>query len=804
MSLVSEILALLNEAEVDDQVRWVVLASIQGEEELEAVLEGNIDGLDFDEAAVVVDGQSAYLESIEVSGFRGIGSKTTMELAPGPGLTVVAGRNGSGKSSFADALEVLLTGDSWRWKDKAAEWKRGWRNLHDGEAPRVAANFELEGHRGSTEMWREWDDTAKEAAQGETMVQPPGEKRTTLDGIGWTNALDVYRPLLSHSELGVVASNPSSLFDALTGVLGVERLVNAAELLRRRRLELEKPLKEAKKELKDNLLPSLQSVEDERAGKAIDAVTARTWDLDAVGQVAAGAGSPDPQVRALRTIAEAEGPELDAVSELASRLESAISVVAQLEDAEAGRAARVALLLQQALHEHEDHGDMPCPVCGEGQLDASWRQRTEAELEKLNEAASAYREAVGARDTAAQEVRRVVNARALSIDKVDLDTSEYESAVSRWRDLPEDVSAWPGHLRSQVGDVASAVGDLKKWAAAEVAERESEWTPVAVSLASWVELARRGQYDDVLAKQLKRAEAALVHATEQIRADRFDPISKQAIALWERLRLQSNVHLNEIALVGKGSRRRVDLNVTVDDADTAALGVVSQGEVNCLALSLFFPRVMLDESPFRFIVIDDPIQAMDPARVDGLAQVFADVAKERQLVVFTHDDRLPEALRRLGLPHTLLQVTRRPGSVVQVEKAHDPVVQYFLDARVVAKDEELSDLVASRVVPGFCRNGIEAACVEAVRRRRIGRGESHQSVEDAVVGRKTMELAALALFDDENQGGQVLAEINKRWDRRAGNAFRDCQKGAHQGFGGSLLDLTHESQRLAEGLRALP
>lgn len=121
----------------------------------------------------------------------------------------------------------------------------------------------------------------------------------------------------------------------------------------------------------------------------------------------------------------------------------------------------------------------------------------------------------------------------------------------------------------------------------------------------------------------------------------FEPIPKQAIALWESLRLQSNVHLKEIALVGKGNRRRVDLQVTVDEEEAAALGVVSQGEVNCPALSLFFPRVMLEESPFRFIVIDDPIQAMDPARVDGLAKVFADVAKDRQLLVFTHDDRLP-------------------------------------------------------------------------------------------------------------------------------------------------------------------
>ena len=43
-----------------------------------------------------------------LEGFRGIVLRAELELTPGPGLTLVIGRNGSGKSSFAEALEVLL------------------------------------------------------------------------------------------------------------------------------------------------------------------------------------------------------------------------------------------------------------------------------------------------------------------------------------------------------------------------------------------------------------------------------------------------------------------------------------------------------------------------------------------------------------------------------------------------------------------------------------------------------------------------------------------------------------------------
>ena len=99
-----------------------------------------------------------------------------------------------------------------------------------------------------------------------------------------------------------------------------------------------------------------------------------------------------------------------------------------------------------------------------------------------------------------------------------------------------------------------------------------------------------------------------------------------------------------------------------DGEGANALGVMSQGELLALSVSVFLPRAALDESPFRFAVIDDPVQAMDPAKVDGLARVLHRAARTRQIVVFTHDDRLPEAIRRLRLDATMLHVDRRARS----------------------------------------------------------------------------------------------------------------------------------------------
>lgn len=110
---------------LEDGWGGLVLGAFEGRAGLEAQLQGSAVSSRpvAPQSAPVAAG--AFLRSVTVEGFRGIGRFGSLELAPGPGLTLVVGRNGSGKSSFAEALEVLLTGESLRWKDRAAVWRPG-------------------------------------------------------------------------------------------------------------------------------------------------------------------------------------------------------------------------------------------------------------------------------------------------------------------------------------------------------------------------------------------------------------------------------------------------------------------------------------------------------------------------------------------------------------------------------------------------------------------------------------------------------------------------------------------------------
>jgi hypothetical protein len=254
------------EAEGEEAGAWrgTALAALDGREALEAELAGAAQAPRVAAGARSVPAVAgAFLERVVVEGFRGIGPRQTLELRPGPGLTLVVGRNGSGKSSFAEGLEVLLTGDSLRFKERAAVWREGWRNLHHPEASLRAA-FVVEGEPGPCVVSRRWSaEAAFEAAEAtaERHGGPPAE----LAELGWTAALRTHRPFLSYNELGsLLDEGPSKLYDALSSILGLEDLVQATAALQDARREREKAQKEVA-DARGPLVERLRAGEDERA-----------------------------------------------------------------------------------------------------------------------------------------------------------------------------------------------------------------------------------------------------------------------------------------------------------------------------------------------------------------------------------------------------------------------------------------------------------------------------------------------------------------------------------------------------------
>ena len=118
------------------------------------------------------------------------------------------------------------------------------------------------------------------------VVQPKGKPKTSLEAMGWKAALVSYRPFLSYNELGsMLDEGPSKLYDALSLVLGLEDLVIAQAALAKSRLDRQQAMDAADQEretLIELLKALLEKEADDRATACLDALTSKSWGLDAV------------------------------------------------------------------------------------------------------------------------------------------------------------------------------------------------------------------------------------------------------------------------------------------------------------------------------------------------------------------------------------------------------------------------------------------------------------------------------------------------------------------------------------------
>ena len=656
----------LSDDSVPDQVARLILDAMRGSaSEAEAGNGRQSAGL-----------RRVYLKSISVEGFRGIGPQATLYLTPGPGLTVVTGRNGSGKSSFAEAAELALTGENKRWEDRTAVWKEGWRNLHTPKKEPTAIALQLteDGISGTTTVTRDWaSGAALDSANEHVWI---GDSEQSLTDKGWARPLELYRPFLSYSELGaLVSGRPSSMHDAMQAILGLDLLTSMEKRLTEERRTAEADAKAAKNEL-PALLAKLAAHPDERARLAERAIGGREKDLTTLDTlIVADDVAGDGLVGVLKEVAAITLPTSESVAAAVDRLVAARAAVAALVGTRAADARRLAGLLIAAVEHQRSHADKPCPVCGGRLLDKGWAAATKDSIAELTTQA-AQADSASAEETAAVSVLGRLVPPKPAVLRADLgpglDPAAASAAWDRWAaDIAAITSVGASSADGVISPKASestpafdalstAVTGLRSSADQALQDRAAAWLPLARDLAAWSDLARKGNAASVRANDLRKAIDWLRAVGKEVRNARLAPFARTSAAVWETLRQESNVELGPITLAGAGPMRKVTLDVTVDGMPGAPLSVMSQGELHALGLALFLPRATAADSRFGFVVIDDPVQAMDPAKVDGLARVLSSVAAE-----------VPAGLRALGGP---------------------PCVNAFWDAKKGVHDSQHGDL----------------------------------------------------------------------------------------------------------------
>jgi recombinational DNA repair ATPase RecF len=624
---------------LSERCRELVLAAFEGEEQLAAAIAGEVI------ASRIVERRAQpstvpqmFLSAISVQGFRGIGPVSTLPLRPGPGLTIVTGRNGSGKSSFAEAAELVLTGDNKRWSAKENNqrlWRDGWRNLHGtGDGPAcIGVDLMISGEPGPTALRMTWSDGA-DLDDGKFTRQRHGAKRETFDSTLWPEEFRLYRPFLSYNELGALLDGkPTQLHAALYRLLGLGSLDLASERLKTIRGELDRQAKETKEE-RTRLVGELGLIDDDRARAARELMDKPAPNLSAVAELALGDDTSAAEISALRVLAALPFPSPADVAESVERIRAAAHGLAEARTTDSARADEVAALLRLALT-HQADEECACPVCGVGTLNTAWRERATAQVQELERVTEQLRRASDSLATSVAGAMLLITPvpSVLTAPPIGVNVAPALDAWRAWEQSAQITE--PERLATRMESahhvLATCLAELIHAAQTVLSRLDEIWRPIASQLFAWHDRAQRVARDAPLLRDVKKAVDWIKDAGADLRDQRMSPFAAASQRIWEQLRQQSNVDLGAVRLTGAGSARKVVLDVTVDGTAGAALSVMSQGELHALALSLFLPRATVDESPFQFMVIDDPVQAMDPAKVEGLARVLAEVARTGRL-----------------------------------------------------------------------------------------------------------------------------------------------------------------------------
>ncbi len=681
------------------------------------------------------DGGRYYLRSISAEGFRGIGPQSRIEFVPKKGLTLVVGGNGIGKSSFAEALERMLTGRTSRWARSPADAKENWRNVHYSGQSRVSARLVADDHAEPVDIDLEWSagdefEAGNQCARFGSHVVSRDDMRHLQDQV------DIFPPLLSYDELdATVHGKPAELFDAFNRILGLGSIEEASGAIASQLYKYDK-IQRTEDDLRNAVLDSCKNLDLPIANEIGDMVVIEP-DIDALREVLERV-QLQPTPSAVHKVLQVNPTLLDTAIEELEQIQRRVETLA-LDGFEVS-AARVADLLELGLthYRQENSESMECPLCGEGCLDLPWVQQAQESLKQLQDKTADRR----AEDGQIEQGKRAILARLEQLTGLDptaeiAEIAELVSLARRVRGRLVDNVQEP-----TVGDELERCIELFATVRAKAkeidAERRAQVAPVVESAQRWIASSEELASVASSREHYEAAKRWLNELKRDLRDLRLADMGERTMNIWRRLSPGTEIELAMPELKGGKTHRRLNLSCQTEGVDASARSILSQGELHALALALFVPRALIDDSPFGFVLIDDPIHALDEIKIDGLAEVLHEIGCSRQVVVFTHDSRLESALEALDLPAEVVRLERGPGSVVIVNEAEGPIEARLREASQLAQELRIPEAVRMAVVAGCCRTALEEAAVRYYRRGAASGSVTVAEVEESIESALTL------------------------------------------------------------------
>lgn len=688
-------------------------------------------GLAVDDAQEeLVAGRSWRLWKVRVQGYQGVGAEHPLEIEfdVTPGITVLHGPNGCGKSSIADAVDTALRGSPRR---PIATGSGGnlplWEREHCGRDAEQAT-VEVTLAHGTDRLVL----TCRLDASGDVIERAclwqQRQQSTAVDlGGAWRSALDGHQPMFSYAAIErrvQVAKDLQGFLEPMLALGGCFAALKAAVV------DAAAPAKDAA----DSLQVALTDAK--RAADAVDAERRRPGleDLPAIAWPQPDA-DPEDWLRAQRlgdtgeVLPEVTDAHRVRCSDAAEAVNLALDALQAGEHSLHGRLSGPLQSLQRE-GRRLDYPGRDCPVCST--TDVAWLDQLSASLQDLtalsdlrNRTSSALTDLGQAVEGNLAEILQVLDA----ITIFEAAAGFRERLRGAGQDLAEVLRAQGHQATADVRDRARCLTALLM--SADFVEVSSEAERQSEHARQW-RLARRTAVEPLVAALRDHGVLSLDAAVweksvsnlkalqNELRSERADVLRTATAESVERL-------LSDVGLQVAGltvTQREAKVEITDAGGQPLPLSMLSAGQRNAVLLA---PLLALrGDGPFGFLVLDDPVHAFDAVRVDRLAATIRQLAQTRRVVVLTHDERLREHLAAQD-PHVDLRTVHRnavTGEVtIDVSAAAWKVLlddaQAALDLGAAHGATSITDIVR-----GLCRMALDDALWAALLRTEVDAGRN--------------------------------------------------------------------------------
>ena len=317
-------------------------------------------------------------------------------------------------------------------------------------------------------------------------------------------------------------------------------------------------------------------------------------------------------------------------------------------------AAQESLLLEQRLAQLNTSTEA-CPVCSQPLPEDRKRHVAAERTERLAELAAAQRRAAaeslrlrtGIRNAEAElraaeraSAQRAAAERTAAIVEKAIAELEREAAAASGVDADEPMLA-TRRAEAARAMAAAAAGAAEERAARALVEDSEDWVNEwRDRVAQAQRMQERVAESTELEQQLRRFIGALEGAQEQLRNEYLGEVNRAMNAVWAELYPYAD--FTELRLRREGDYL---LELKGPAGWIAADGVASGGERSLAALALRIAFSLAFAPQLRWLVLDEPTHNLDAAAV----RLLADALRERlgglveQAFVITHDERIAEA-----------------------------------------------------------------------------------------------------------------------------------------------------------------